>query len=246
MRPGVAITAAPSDDEPTDTGIEAPPKGFKGFLAKIKNFTASFKKKKAATASAAPAKGKVALAAAPAKGKANGAKASGGGRKLVPLLLGLLVGLGAAGGGAYYYLFLMSPIPSGIDVSPGDREVMIEVVKQKEGHRLFLAQATGSEENPADVNTPKYYVVSNLPEGTQVNVSVTGVPGTIVNKMTFEKTFTAALEKNHIATFAKIDDDGKPVWGEVNVKVTAEGAEPFDAGKRFIGNKGGEIGRAHV
>ena len=27
--------------------------------------------------------------------------------------------------------------------------------------------------------------------------------------------------------------------GEVNVKVTAEGAEPFDAGKRFIGNKGG-------
>jgi hypothetical protein len=132
----------------------------------------------------------------------------------------------------------MSPVPTSVDVNDSDREGMAGVIQSKDGHKLFLALATGTEDNPADINAPKYFVASNLPEGANVTLSVAGVPGTLVNRVGFEKTFTAAVDKSHIAVFDKISDEGKPLWGEFTFKVTADGADALDGGKRFIGNKG--------
>jgi uncharacterized protein YabN with tetrapyrrole methylase and pyrophosphatase domain len=49
----------------------------------------------------------------------------------------------------------------------------------------------------------------------------------------------ATVEKTHIAVFEGFKDDGKPVWGEVNLKITGDGVEPLEVKGRFIGTKGG-------
>lgn len=246
-RPGMTMSAQSNsaldnDDEPTDTGIESPsPGGFKGILFKVHTFFDKRKKKadKSRNAKAA-AKGKVALApvGAPRKTASAGGGVAASVKRLVTILF-LLAVLGGGGAAAYYFL-LFSPIPSSVDVSEEDREKMVEAVMMKpgQGHKLVLAQARGSEENPADPTAPKYYVASNLPEGTKMNMSVTGIPGTLVNKVSFEKTFTATVEKSHLATFDKVSDEGKPLWGEFTLNVTAEGADPLEVKGRFIGLKG--------
>lgn len=244
-KPGVAISALSNnaldnDEESTDIGISAPaPSGFRGILFRIHKFVEDRKKKKKAAPAPAAASAAVGKTKAATAGTAKKPAAKAGdGRSRVVLAGGLLVLLLAGGGGAYFYLF-SSPIPATVDVSEEDRESMVEVVKAKEGHRLFLALAKGTEENPADPATPRFFVASNFPEGTPISLTVTGVAGTLVNRLSFEKTYTANVEKGHVAKFEKIDDDGKPIWGEFNLKVTAEGAEPLDGGKRFIGTKGG-------
>jgi len=111
---------------------------------------------------------------------------------------------------------------------------------EEEGRRLFLALARGTEDNPADDTAPKFYVASNMPEGTNVSLSVTGQPGTLVNRLSFEKTFNATVGKNQIAVFESVQDDGKPLaMGEYVLKVTAEGAEPLQVERFLGGRKGG-------
>jgi hypothetical protein len=136
-------------------------------------------------------------------------------------------------------MFFSSPIPSDLDVIPDDLEMMREAAKAPpaEGARLYLALARGTEDNPADDTAPKFYVATNLPEGSTLTLALSGHVGTLVNKPSFEKTYSAAVGGKRLATFERLDDDGKPLpMGEYTMKVSAEGAEPLVA-ERFLGGK---------
>ncbi len=233
------------DEEPTDTEIELPPRGIKGVLFKLKSVFKRKKKSKAAPAAAAPAgKGKIALTPVGAPKKtvapAKGATAM---KRIVILFMVLLV-LAGGGFGAWFFL-LASPLPSNLDVKEEDLADFNVVVKMKreEGAKLAIAQARGPEDAPLDTTSPdypKYYVATNLPEGTSVTLTLTGVPGTLVNRTTFENSYTATVDKTHLAVFSAVKDaSGKPLWGQFNLKAAAEGAEPVEARGMFIGNKGG-------
>lgn len=228
------------DDEPTDTDLEAPPPpGLKGILFKLKGMLKR-KKKKAAPAAAAPAgKGKIALAPVGAPKKTADAGSKGAAIKKVAALL---IAIAAVGGITYgvWIFFLSSPLPSNLDVSEEDKATMTALVttKPEAGAKLLIAQARGSEESPADPTSPKYYVATNLAEGATVTLTVTGAPGKLVNRLSFEKTFTATVDKTHLATFDQVKDDGKPLWGEFTLKATADGAEAVELTGMFIGAKG--------
>ncbi len=241
---GVATPMPGDDDQPTDTEIEAPPKGIQGILFKLKALLK--KKNKPAKAATAPAAatlkgGKIALAPAPAPGRKAGAAARAGSavKRLVTVFLVLIV-LGGGGGAAWFFL-LASPLPSDLDVTEEEKAAMNDVAKTKPdaGLKMMIAQATGTEDSPPDPTAPKYYVATNLPEGTTISMHVMGVPGTLVNRLSFEKTFSAMVDKTQLAVFEQINDNGKPLWGEFNFKVTAEGAEPLEVKGKFIGNRGG-------
>jgi hypothetical protein len=220
----ITASADVGSDDPTDPGISKPRGG--GFMDKIKGLFA--RKPKAAAAKAAP-------------GKAGGKRQMGGGamasvKRLAPVVGGLLV---VAVGGAAYVMLFSSPIPSDLDVIPDDLEMMKEVAKAPvaEGAKLYLALARGTEDSPADDTAPKFYVASNLAEGAGVSLAISGHVGTLVNKPSFEKTYTATIGPKHYAVFESLQDDGKPLpMGEYTMKVTAEGAEPVVA-ERFLGGK---------
>lgn len=223
------ITAAADvgSDDPTDPGISQPRKG--GFMDKVK---ALFARKPKAAAKAAP-------------GKVGGKKKAGGGamdsvKRLAPVLGGVLVL--AAGGAAYLTLF-SSPIPSDLDVIPEDLEMMKEAAKAPvaDGAKIYLALARGTEDNPADDTAPKFYAATNLPEGSALSLSISGKVGTLVNKPSLEKNYTASVGSNHLGVFESLQDDGKPLpMGEYTMKLTAEGAEPLVA-ERFLGGKKGAV-----
>lgn len=250
-RPGSAkpaglapITAGANvgDDEPTDPGImaldEPEEKGFKKILGKLK---AMFQKKPkgiAAPSAIGNVMGKGGKTGATGGIKKGGAVAASAKRLVVPVLAIFLI----AGAGAGYFLFLASPLPSDLDVLPSDLETMVETVKQDASQpRLFAALAKGTEENPADDTNPKFYVASNLPEGTAVTLQITGEPGTLVNKIRFEKSFTATIGASKLAVFDQVKDDGKPLpMGDYKIKISAEGAPALDEA-RFLGGKKGAV-----
>jgi|GEM_PF-4044962 len=248
-RPGMMVSGQSNqavtgdDEEPTDTDIEAPPPpGIKGVIFKLKGLLKRKKKPAPAAAPApapAPGKGKVTLApvGAPKKTAFAGPKGTAA-KRIAAVLIGIAV-LGGIGFGAWKFL-LSSPLPSDLDVSEEDKAALTELVKTKlEGQaKLAIAQAKGSEDSPADPTSPKYYVASNLAEGATVTLTVTGTPGTLVNRTSFEKSFTATIDKTHLATFDQIKDDGKPLWGDFSLKASADGADPVELKGMFIGAKG--------
>lgn len=234
-RPGglAPITAAADigNEEPTDPLIKAPGAGKAGFFGRLKNIFQRKPKK------AAPVKtGAVVI------GKNKSGSMAGVGAAVKKIAMIVLV-VGALGGaGAAYFLFFASPIPSDLDVLPDDKENLALLVKEPlaQGKKFAIAQARGTEDNPADDTAPKFYVASNMPEGTKVTLSLVGKPGTLVNKINFEKSYTADIAKTHLATF-ELQDDGKPLaMGEYTIKVSAEGAEPYDVTK-FLGGKKGAV-----
>ncbi|MGE3262600.1 MAG: GYF domain-containing protein [Bacteriovoracia bacterium] len=233
-RPGglAPITAAADvgSDEPTDPLIKAPGKSKFAFLGKLTSILQRKPK-------AAPVKtGAVVI------GKNKSGSMAGVGVAVKKIAMIVLV-VGALGGaGAAYFLFFASPIPSDLDVLPDDKENLALLVKEPlaQGKKFAIAQARGTEDNPADDTAPKFYVASNMPEGTKITLSLVGKPGTLVNKINFEKSYTADIAKTHLATF-ELQDDGKPLaMGEYTIKVSAEGAEPYDVTK-FLGGKKGAV-----
>ena len=230
------ITAAANvgDDDDTDTNIGAPSdepgsRGLKGVLAKVAGI---FKRK---PKELKPDAGKPSFTKGKGKVTPKGGLVAKIKRVAAISFLLLLV----AGGGAAYFLFLASPLPRDLDVIPEDLEQMTETVKapETEGGRLYLAPARGTEEVPADDTSPKFYVATNLAEGTAVTMQITGKPGSLVNRTSFTKQYFANVGANKLAVFERLDDDGKPLpMGEYSVKVTAGGATPlsFD---RFMGGR---------
>ncbi|MCO5143834.1 MAG: DUF4339 domain-containing protein [Oligoflexia bacterium] len=232
LSPLVAGATIGSDD-PTDPGILAPKKA--GIFSKI----ATLIKRKPKAAKPAAAK-KVATAQPAMKKRGAGLGASvGGALKKVGLVVGALAVLGGAAAG--YFMFLASPIPSDLDVIPDDLELMKELVKSpsEQGGKFYFATARGTETEIADPTAPKFYVASNLAQNTEVTLKLVGKPGTLVNRPSFNKEWKANVEKNQIATFAKIDDDGKPLpLGFYMITVSANGAEPLETEKFLGGSKG--------
>lgn len=222
----ITASADVGSDDPTDPGIARPRKA--AFLDKIKGLFARTPK---AAAKAAPGR-------AGAKKKIGGPMDSV--KRLAPVLGGLLV---VAMGGAAYVMFFSSPIPSDLDVIPDDLEMMKEVAKAplSDGAKLYLALARGTEDNPADDTAPKFYVATNLAEGAALTLAISGHAGTLVNKPSFEKTYTATVGAKHLAAFESLQDDGKPLpMGEYSMKLTANGAEPL-VNERFLGGKKGGV-----
>ncbi|MGZ3713612.1 MAG: GYF domain-containing protein, partial [Bdellovibrionota bacterium] len=237
-RPGgiapITSNADIGNDEPTDPQISAPKKSRFGFLDKLKTM---FKRK--AKAPVTLKTGAVMIGKKSLGGPGIGA-AVGAAFKKVALLLLLLAVVG--GGTAGYFFFFGSPIPSNLDVLPDDKENLALLVKEpvSKGKKFAVAQARGTEDNPADDTSPKFYVATNMPEGTKINLTLSGKPGTLVNKINFEKTYTAPVAKTQIATF-ELQDDGKPLaMGEYAMKVTAEGADAYEVNK-FLGGKKGAV-----
>lgn len=223
------------DEEPTDTGISAPVPKWKALLAQLQAMLKKIPKKKAASAAAAqPAR----AAAAGAGARRTPVKRGGGGAGAMGRVGLIVVGVVAVAAGAYFFFF-SSVIPSSLDVSEDDRAALVAAVKAPgEPKKLAIAVSRGTEDAPADPAAPKYYVASGLPEGSNVTVKVTGIPGTLVNRLNFEKSFSASIDKHHIATFEQISDSGKPLWGKFHFKVMADGADALELNEVFIGNKG--------
>jgi len=234
QRGGLApITAGANvgSDEPTDPNLNVggTPGGFKELLARVKGLMR--RKESARQAKVTSTKFT--------------AKPSGGGAmekvKRLGMVFGVL-GLLAAGGAGYFFLF-SSPIPSDLDVIAEDLEAMNSAVAvpADAGSKLHLALARGTEDNPADDTAPKFYVATNLPEGTPITLALTGKTGTLVNRVSFEKAYTSPVGKNKMAVFERVQDDGKPLpMGEYTLKLSADGAEPVTL-ERFLGGKKGGV-----
>jgi hypothetical protein len=235
-RAGIApITAGANlgDDEPTDPGIGTGQIERKGFLGKLSGL---FAKRNAQ----APAKQVAKSPVAAKKGPGPMAGLAGLIKKVAMIVL-LLGAVG--GGGAAYFLFFASPIPSSLDVLPDDLEAMRALVKEppEQGGKLYLALARGTEDDIADDTAPKFYVATNLPEGSSISLTITGQPGTLVNRMSFERSYSASVGKDSMAVFLRVDDEGKPLpMGEYDLKVSADGAEPL-LSTRFLGGRKGGI-----
>lgn len=224
------------DDDPTDPNINAA--GFTkagGFLAKIKGLF-NRKKKEPSKSSASSAAAKTNI------GAKKSAATKGGSSLLRTLLIVVVLVALVGGGGAAYFLFLSSPIPSSLDVIADDLEAMKVLVKEPadQGGKFYIAPAKGTEDNPADPTSPKFYVATNLPEGTAVTLQLTGQVGTLVNRTSFEKSYSAQVNAQKLAVFEQVQDDGKPIpAGEYELKISAEGAEMLVVSKFLGGNKGG-------
>jgi hypothetical protein len=211
-----AISASPqTESEATDPGIMRPKKA--SFLDKIKQIFA----KKPAAAKMGAAK---ASAAKPAT-KSSPLK------RLLPYVA-LLV-LAAGGGGAYYKFFLMSPIAELEDVMPEAFEQMVEAARSKDPGQLALALSQG------DLFSPKFYVGTNLPEGTVLTLKVDGVAGTLVNVIDFNASKTAPVSA-HVASFEAVSEaEGKPIpMGDYVVTISASSGERLEKAMFLGGPKG--------
>jgi hypothetical protein len=234
QRGGLApITAGANvgNDEPTDPKLEIGGSlgGFKGLLARVKGL---MRRKESAR------QAKVTSTKFTAKAVSGGVKDK---VKKLALVFGVLAVLAA--GGAGYIFFFSSPIPSDLDVIADDLEAMniVAAAPKDAGSKLHLALARGTEDNPADDTAPKFYVATNLPEGTPITLALTGKSGTLVNRITFEKAYTAPVGKNKMAVFERVQDDGKPLpMGEYTLKLSADGSEPVTL-ERFLGGKKGGL-----
>jgi GYF domain 2 len=242
-RPGMAISASlGTDDEPTDPHLQAPPpSGFQGIVAKLMalvNKGQGGGAPKPFKPAGIPRSGNTKMINTGTTGRVVVSSKAQGVARRAGVIVGLVAGISVLGGGAFYF-FISSPLPNDLDVSADDREAMIEAIKGKGGNKLQLAQARGIDESQLDPEAAaKYYVASNLPEKTVVTLALSGVAGSMVNRMSFEKSFTAEVGKDHLAVFGKVaDENDKPLWGEFTAKLSAPGVDPVQQ-KLFIGAKG--------
>jgi hypothetical protein len=220
-RSGIApITAHANvgDDDPTDTNLAAPKPGFLGRIRSL------FQRKAKPKAAAAYGQAKLGQKKSGKAGLRPSARRLG-------TAFGIIGVLGAAA--AAYFFFFSSPIPSDLDVIPDHMDSLRAVVKLPvaQGKKLFLAEAKGTLDDPADPTSPKFYVATNAPEGTEVKIHVVGKPGTLVNRINFE-----------LAVFERVDDGGKPIpMGYYKMTVTADGAEPLSFDDYFLGGRKGGV-----
>ncbi|NUM88455.1 MAG: DUF4339 domain-containing protein [Bdellovibrionales bacterium] len=219
----LVASATVGSEEDTDTAAPAPKKGLAEKLKGLFSFQLG--------------KRKVAKAVAKSAAKPAPARAGKLAKILRPVVTALAVALVVGGGGAAYLTFFSSPIPDLEDVIPETLEEMRAVVKAPSdaGGKFLLVQAQG------DDVTPTFYVATNLPEGTQVTLKLEGIPGTLVNAVTFSQGWTSAVEKTQLAVFRSLSVEGKPLpMGDYKVRLAATGAAEL-VQDRFVGGKKNHI-----
>ena len=119
-----------------------------------------------------------------------------------------------------------SPLPSLEDVSP------LEYGELKKAVLIPLdkGSAAGLAFSKADFLSPVFYVSSNLPDGTQLDVKVEGIADTLLNQLKFQSQSRITILKKLGKTEAVRSFDGKAIpRGEYNVSVIDHGGQPGQA-----------------
>ena len=118
----------------------------------------------------------------------------------------------------------ISPIPHLEDVSPeeyADLKIAARAQLKTQGPLLAVALAN------ADASLPAFYLASNLPDGSQLDVYVQGVPDTLLNQLWFDSKVGAAIKKKIGKTEVVRFPDGKPLpRGQYSVYVAAAENQP--------------------
>jgi hypothetical protein len=86
----------------------------------------------------------------------------------------------------------ISPIPKLDDVSQAEFEELRNAASanlEKNGPSVAIAAST------SDLANPYFYVASNLPDKTLINIYVQGVPDTLLNQLSFSTMVQAVIEK---------------------------------------------------
>ncbi|MEW6056371.1 MAG: DUF4339 domain-containing protein [Bdellovibrionota bacterium] len=101
------------------------------------------------------------------------------------------------------------------------------------GIRFASALPSGEELNPS------FVLASNAPDGTQVEITLRGKEGTLLNATGYEKTSAAQFLKGVAQTSKFVFEDGKPLpKGEYTLAITRRGQpEPQVVREYFLGGK---------
>jgi hypothetical protein len=86
----------------------------------------------------------------------------------------------------------ISPIPNLDDVSPAEYEELRNAASanlEREGAKIALAVSN------ADLTSPVFYVASNLPDKTLINIYIQGVPDTLLNQLSFTNMVQAVIDR---------------------------------------------------
>jgi hypothetical protein len=124
----------------------------------------------------------------------------------------------------------LSPIAGLEDVAPEDYE---ELKTAALGDGTAVAVALSR----ADPLAPAFYVSSNRPDGTALEVQVDGVAGTLLNQISFTARVSAPMAKRLGKTAVVQGNDGKPVArGEYTIAVyEPKGDKPLAKKTYFLG-----------
>jgi hypothetical protein len=126
----------------------------------------------------------------------------------------------------------ISPIPSIDDVPQLDYEALkaAAIPKLQEGAKLAVALAT------ADPASPSFYVASNLPDGTVLDIYVEGIPDTLLNQLSFNTKVAATIDKKLGKSAAiRMPNNAAIPRGDYMVYVTESPNQP-EAAKAALAN----------
>jgi hypothetical protein len=150
---------------------------------------------------------------------------------LIPLALILFAG----GGAAYYFLNRPKPIvlPALVDLDSPDYErlkMAVSAPVDQIGARLEIARST------EDLAHPHFYLSTNLPDNTQVDITIKQVPGTAVEPSSNPTIIHVPNFVDHLAHTDKVPlSEGEytvVVTGGPNFKTSLAAAKIFLGGKR--------------
>lgn len=146
------------------------------------------------------------------------------GKNLV-IPLGVVLVLG--GGFGVYSLGLLdsiiSPIPALEDVLPEEIEQLKAAARASSDEGIKFAVAKSRE----DLFNPLLYVATNAEQGSKIVLLLKGIPGKLVNTVSFELKIVQSLESGRMLTVGPIGGDtGKPLpVGPYKLHVSLEGQE---------------------
>jgi hypothetical protein len=126
----------------------------------------------------------------------------------------------------------VSPIPALEDVTPEDYDELKQAAMQRldKGPRIAISVST------ADLFAPSFYVASNLPDGTVIDVYLEGSPDTLLNQLSFSGKTQATIDKK-LGVSGKVRfGEGKPLPRGEYVAYATEGAQQPDAVHAILGS----------
>ncbi|MGK5081978.1 DUF4339 domain-containing protein [Bdellovibrionota bacterium FG-1] len=118
----------------------------------------------------------------------------------------------------------ISPLPMLEDVTTEDYQNLRNVASaqlETAGPKLAVALST------ADILAPSFYLATNLPDGTLIDVWVEGIPDTLLNQPSLSTKVQATITKKLGKTAAVRAADGKPLpRGEYIIYITEAAQQP--------------------